>query len=452
MASHTLDVVNGLLLDCTGAAPRERSSLRVVDGRIAHIWQGEGRPPEVQSPADKSVDAKGQTIMPGLIDAHCHISYGEGRNAEEIDVYGGPEWNALRAAWNAQKVLKAGVTTIIDPGGTYNVGVAVRDAIQNTMWQGPRICTAGRHITADGGFADYFPTDMGMPNSAEGVLCSTKEEMLKEIRVQAKNRVDFIKLSGDSQAQERNPDVGPCFNDEELTAIIGLAHQLGRKVTVHARYAETIVTMIRHGIDWVLHASHLRTQDFGYVRDSGVPLCPTVTFAQNIIDHGDECGSEPGHVDFRKREVEGLVKTFTRAYKMGIPIMAGSESGFSMCPYGEWHAREIELLVKLFGLTPMDAILAMTRNNANAIGWQNDVGTLQVGRYGDILIVDGNPLDDVSILQDRKKIVAIFKGGQEVDRAPIPERPRLNHERGFAVSSKRLRRDRETSAAYASQF
>jgi imidazolonepropionase-like amidohydrolase len=452
MTTKTLDILDGVLLDCTGAKPREHISLRVTGGRISNIWQGSVRPPELQKPADRTVEARGKTIMPGLIDAHVHISYGEGRNAEEVDVYGGPEWNALRAAWNAQKVLKAGVTTIVDPGGTYNVGVAVRDAINNGMFAGPRMCTAGRHITADGGFADYFPVDMGMPSSAEGVLCSTKDEMLKEVRVQAKNRVDFIKLSGDSQAQETNSEVGPCFNDDELSSIIGMSHQLGRKVTVHARYAETIVAMIRHGIDWVLHASHLRRQDFGYVRDSGVPLCPTVTFAQNIVDHGDECGSEPGHVEFRKREIAGLVETFTRAYQMGIPIMAGSETGFSMSPYGEWHAREIELLVSLFGLTPMDAILAMTRNNAKAIGWENDVGTLQVGCYGDILLVDGNPLEDVRILQDRNRISAIFKGGEEIDRAPVPERPRLMHERGFAVSSKRLRRDPQTQNAYASQY
>ena len=112
MNMRSLDIVNGLLLDCTGAKPRERASLRVVDGRISSIWEGSARPPKAQSPADRVVDAQGKTIMPGLIDAHCHLSYGEGRNAEEVDVYGGPEWNALRAAWNAQKVLKAGVTSI----------------------------------------------------------------------------------------------------------------------------------------------------------------------------------------------------------------------------------------------------------------------------------------------------------------------------------------------------
>ena len=450
MTVGILDIVDGTLLDCTGAKPTERTSLRIVDGRISHIWRGEGRPHELQNPADKVISASGMTIMPGLIDAHVHISSGEGRNAEEVDVYGGPEWNTIRAAWNAQKVLQAGVTSIIDPGGTYYVGVAVRDAINNGMFPGPRICTAGRHISADGGFADYFPSDMGMPNSAEGVLCSTKADMLSEIRKQIKNRVDFIKLSGDSQAQETDSSAGPCFNDEELGAMIGLAHQLGRKVTVHARYAETIVAMIKNKIDWVLHASHLRPEDIGFVRDSGVPLCPTVTFAQNIVDFGAECGSEPGHSDFRKREIAGLVETFKRAYEAGIPIMAGSETGFSMSPYGEWHAREIELLVSLFGLSPMDAILAMTRNNAAAIGWEKDVGTIQVGRYADILLVDGNPLNDVRILQNPQKIVSIVKEGEEIIRRPVHTRTRMKHERGFAVSTKRLRRDPETMTPYAS--
>jgi imidazolonepropionase-like amidohydrolase len=448
--TRILDIIDGTLLDCTGAKPQERTSLRVEDGRIVAIWQGKDRPPRAQAPADRTVDAAGKTVMPGLIDAHVHLSYGEGRTAEEVDVYGGPEWATLRAAWNAQKVLNAGVTTMIDPGGTYYVGPAVRDAIANGMFAGPRICTAGRHICADGAFADYFPSVLGLPDSAEGVLCGTKADMLREVRQQVKNRVDFIKLSGDSQAQESNGEAGPCFSDEEMHAIIDMAHQLGRKVTVHARYAETIVAMVRHKVDWVIHASHLRAQDVSYVRDAGVFLCPTVTFAQNIIDFGADCGSEPGHVDFRRREVDGLVTTYRRAYAAGIPIMAGTESGFSMCPYGEWHAKEIELLVDLFGMSTMDAILAMTRNNAQAIGWDKDVGTLTLGRYGDILLVDGNPIDDVRILQNPHKIVAIFKGGEEILRQPVAPRVRMGHERGFAVSTRRLRRDPETLQPFAS--
>jgi len=447
--NNTLEIINGQLLDCTGT-PLRHADLRIKHDRIEAISAPGSRQNGDREPANRTIDAAGLTVMPGLIDAHVHISYGEGRTAEEVDVYGGPEWVALRAAWNAKKVLHAGVTSIIDPGGTYFVGCAVRDAINNGMFAGPRIFTAGRHITADGGFADYFPSILGLPASAEGVLCSTKADMLSEVRRQVKNRVDCIKLSGDSQAQETNGTAGPCFTDDEMCAVIGMAHQLGKKVTVHARYAKTITAMVKHGIDWVLHASHLPAEDMGIVRDANVALCPTMTFAHNIVEFGHECGSEPGHINFRKREIEGIVETYRRVYEAGIPIMAGTESGFSMCPYGEWHAKEIELLVSLIGMSPMAAIQAMTINNARAIGWNDHVGSLESGKVADILLVEGNPLDDVRILQDRARIRAVFKGGVEVLREPVATRPRLGHERGFAVSTHRLRRDAETLRPYAS--
>lgn len=448
MSQPVLDIINAVVLDGTGAKPLRNTTLRVQNERIAGIWQGSA-PPADAAPADiRVIDAGGKTVMPGMIDAHVHITYGDGRTAEELDVYSGPEWSAIRAIWNARKVLQAGVTTMIDPGGTYNVSVAVRDAISNGMFPGPRNFCAGRHIAADGGFADYFPSWLGMPVSAEGVLCSTKDEMLREVRRQVKNRVDFIKLSGDSQAQEKNLDCGPCFTEDEFAGMIGMAHQLGRKTAIHARHAETIRLAAKHRIDWIYHASHLRKDDLGLVRDAGIYLCPTLTFAQNIIDWGEACGSTQAGIDLRKREVEGLVRTYRMAHAAGVPIMSGTESGFAMCPYGDWHARELELLVSLIGLSPMQAIIAATSTNATAIGWEKDVGSLTVGCYGDLLIVDGDPLQDVRILQDPKKITAIFKGGQEIERVAVPPRRRMGHESGFAVSGRRLERDLETLQGY----
>ncbi len=448
MSQPVLDIINAVVLDGTGAKPLRNATLRVQNERIAGIWQGSA-PPADAAPADiRVIDAGGKTVMPGMIDAHVHITYGDGRTAEELDVYSGPEWSAIRATWNARKVLQAGVTTMIDPGGTYNVSVAVRDAISNGMFPGPRNFCAGRHIAAEGGFADYFPSWLGMPVSAEGVLCSTKDEMLREVRRQVKNRVDFIKLSGDSQAQEKNLDCGPCFTEDEFAGMIGMAHQLGRKTAIHARHAETIRLAAKHKIDWIYHASHLRKGDLGLVRDAGIYLCPTLTFAQNIIDWGEACGSTQAGIDLRKREVEGLVRTYRMAHAAGVPIMSGTESGFAMCPYGDWHARELELLVSLIGLSPMQAIIAATSTNAKAIGWEKDVGSLTVGCYGDLLIVDGDPLQDVRILQDPKKITAIFKGGQEIERVAVPPRRRMGHESGFAVSGRRLERDLETLQGY----
>jgi imidazolonepropionase-like amidohydrolase len=444
MTHAITDIINAVLLDGTGAKPLPNATLRFQNQRITGIWQG-AAPPADAAPDDiRTIDAAGKTLMPGLIDAHVHITYGEGRTAEELDVYSGPEWSAIRAIWNARKVLNAGVTTMIDPGGTYNVSVAVRDAISNGMYPGPRNFCAGRHIAADGGFADYFPSWLGMPASAEGVLCGTQDEMLREVRRQVKNRVDFIKLSGDSQAQEKFMESGPCFTEAEFAAMIGMAHQLGRKTAIHARHAETIRIAAKHGIDWIYHASHLRPQDLGLIRDSGTYLCPTLTFAQNIIDWGLDCGSSQAGIDLRKREMDGLVRTYRMAHEAGVPIMAGTESGFAMSPYGDWHARELQLLVDLCGLSPMEAIIAATSTNAKAIGWEKDVGSLVPGSYADFLLLDGDPLQDIRILQNPKKISAIFKGGEEIIRTPVPPRVRMGHETGFAVSTRRLERDPET--------
>ncbi len=437
----TLDIVGGNLIDGIADRPRRNASLRVKDGRIAAVWEGARAPAEASEVADRVLNATGKTVMPGLIDAHCHISYGEGRSAEEVDVYGGAEWAAVRAVWNCHKVLRAGVTSFCDPGSTWLVAVTARDAIASGMFPGPRIFAAGRHIVGDGGFADYFPSWLGMPVSAEGVLCHTREEMVREVRQQVKNRVDLVKISGDSQAQERLDHAGPCLSDEEMGAIVATAHGLGRKTTVHARYANTVVAAARAGIDWLIHASYMRESDVGVVRDAGTPICPTFTFTSNIVEWGKDVGVDPNYIEVKRRELDALANIHRRAHEAGITMLAGSEAGFSVTPYGDWHARELELMVDLIGMSPMAAIQAATRNNAAAFGWAGEVGTLERGACADILIVDGDPLVDVGVLADPKKLSTILQDGVEVDRTEaIFERRRMAHERGFNVSVQRLNR------------
>ena len=434
------DLVGATIIDGTGAPPLPGASLRIADGRVAAVWQGALRPKGAEAPADFVTDLAGMTVMPGLIDAHCHISYGEGRTAEEVDVYGGAEWAAVRAVWNAGKVLRAGVTSFCDPGSTWNVAVTCRDAIANGMYPGPRVFAAGRHIVADGGFADYFPSWIGMPPSAEGVLCSNRDEMAREVRRQVKNRVDVIKISGDSQAQERMANAGPCMTEEELGLVVSLAHQLGRKATIHARYAETVVAAARAGVDWLIHASYMRAGDVGFVRDRGMPICPTLTFTANIVDYGKDVGVDPNYIEIKKRELDALADIHRRTYEAGIPMLAGSEAGFAVTPYGEWHARELELMVDLLGMRPMDAIVAGTYNNAKAFGWEREVGSLLPGMQADLLVIDGDPLSNIHMLSDPARIHAVYKGGEEVARVDAsPARRRMPHERGFNVSTTWLR-------------
>jgi imidazolonepropionase-like amidohydrolase len=434
---HALEIRGGTVIDGTGRPPLTGATVRISEGRVEAVWPA-GHP--AGAPPATVLDAAGKTVLPGLIDAHCHLSYGEGRSAEEIDIYGGAEWGAARALWNARKVLHAGVTSVCDPGSTWNVAVTVRDAIANGMFEGPRVFAAGRHIVADGGFADWFPTWLGMPRSAEGVLCPTPDKMLREVRRQIKNRVDLVKMSGDSEAQERDPSCGPCFTDREMGMIAGEAHRLGRKVTIHARFAPTVRAAIRAGVDWVIHGSFLRPEDLGPLVDAGVPLCPTFTYTANIVEWGSQVGVQPHLIELKKRELDAMIDITQRAHAAGVTLMAGSESGFALTPYGEWHTRELELLVKMVGLSPMEAIVAGTRVNAATLGW-TDVGMLVPGCRADVLIVDGDPLTDIQALGERERISAVLKDGVPVDRSwrPAP-RQRMRHERHFTVAPRPLHR------------
>jgi imidazolonepropionase-like amidohydrolase len=265
--------------------------------------------------------------------------------------------------------------------------------------------------------------------------------MLREVRQQVKNRVDVVKISGDSEAQDDRHDLGPCFRDEELGLIVSEAHRLGRKVTIHARYAKTVSAAARAGVDWVIHASYMDASDIGLLRDRQVPICPTMTFTANIALHGSDVGVDPKYIETKQRELDALVKVHRLSFEAGVPIMAGSEAGFSVTPYGQWHARELELMVELLGMSPMDAIVAGTLNNAKALGWDEHVGTLAPGRWADFLVVDGDPLKDIRVLGDRQRITAVYKGGAAVHRgASVPTRRRMSHERSLAVSATMLER------------
>jgi len=166
-----------------------------------------------------------------------------------------------------------------------------------------------------------------------------------------------------------------------------------------------------------------------------------MTFTANIVQHGKDVGVDPNYIEHKRRELDALVNIHTKCIEAGIPMMMGSESGFAITPYGEWHTRELELMVELLGMRPMDAIVAATANNARALGWDHQVGTLAPGRWADFLVVDGDPLADIRILADRKRIRAVYKGGEAVARpAAPPERRRMSHERGFSVCTAMLRR------------
>jgi len=403
-------VKNGHLIDGTGKPPIKNASVLVDGNKIVAVG--------VDVKADASarvVDAGGRTIMPALIDGHCHISYGDVRTQEESDICASPEYRAIRAVWNAQKVLRAGVTSFCDPGSTCMVSVAVRDAIYSGMFEGPRIFAAGPFLTSYNGIADYFPTWVHVPTGI-GALTNTLPEMITEVRKQVKEGVDLVKVAASGDIS--NPTSGADMSSltlEELTGIAREVHRLGRKVTAHARAGLSAADCSRAGFDWVMHGTLMTDEHLDVLLKNNTPLMPSLTYLTNAVEFGKDCSLPQSMIDGCKRELDRALPILSKAHKAGLPLLIGSESGFALIPYGHWHARELETYVKYLGFTPMEAIVAATKLNAVTVGLAGEIGTLEPGMLADLLVVDGDPTADIAVLQDLSKINVVMKGGELVN-------------------------------------
>jgi imidazolonepropionase-like amidohydrolase len=428
MRSEWLLVENGTVIDATGSGAQIGASVLVQGSRIVAV----GEQLDLQVPRGAALtrlDATGKTVMPGLIDAHCHMTYGESRSEEEIDLYTSPESRTLKAAFHAQKVLRAGVTGISQPGGSYYIGVGLRDAIRDEMVLGPRMTAAGRYITTSNGLTDWYPDSVGVPEGSIGVLANTVLEMISEVRHQVKNGVDLIKLAdspyGDYQA----------FTGDELKTVTDLAHQLGKRVTIHARGSAEVGAAVDAGIDWIMHGNTMSDDVIERLAASGTPLIPTLLLLANVADWGTLVGAPTPLRDGMARALDKTAATLHRAHEAGVKFVAGTDSGFSVTPYGEWHARELQLLMEYAGLSAMEAIQSATRNAAVTLNLEGQLGTLEPGMLADIIVVHGDPLQDIRVLQDKRNILTVIKDGAPVAFDEELLARRWPHDRGQTYSS-----------------
>lgn len=410
--TKTLVIRHGTLIDGAGRPAVANDTIVVEGNRIRSI----GRLPEdVRSDAPDTVhvvDATGQWIMPGLIDGHCHLSFGFPQMSPGPSARGttNPGFSALRAARNAQQVLRSGVTSIAVPGGTWFIDVALRDAITAGLLEGPRIACAGHFIVTYGSIIDNEPSWVGTPEHCIGVLANNVDEMITEVRRQCKNGVDFIKLAdstwGDTQT------IAP----EELAAIAQEAHRRQVRVTIHSRGAGSTRAAAEADLDWILHADLATADELDVVAEAGIPLMPTMTFLQRALEVGQQFGRGPHELDLIKRNWDSAVGMLERSRALGITILCGTDSGNSpLMPYGQLHAHEPEILVRYGGYSPLEAIAACTRNNAFVMGLEHELGVLEAGRLADIILLDRDPLADIRVLQGGEHLAMVIKDGRVVD-------------------------------------
>lgn len=410
--TKTLVIQNGTLIDGSGAPPAPNASIVIEGNRIRSVGPLPGDIAVADPDRVEIIDAEGQWIMPGLIDGHCHLSFGypvmDGVRSASGTI--SAEFSTLRAAQNAQAILRSGVTSLSVPGGTWFIDAAVRDAIAAGLIEGPRIFCAGRFIVTYGSITDNEPSWVGTPEHTNGKLANTVTDMVTEVRRQCKHGVDFIKMADSTWGDLQT--IAP----EELKAVTDEAHRRGARITIHARGSGSTRAAAEAGMDWILHADLATRADLEAVATAGVRLMPTLTFLQRALDLGREHGRSPSALESIKRNLDGGLQVLAQARELGITVLCGTDSGNStLMPYGELHAHEAEILVKHGGYTSLEAISACTRDNAYAVGLEGDVGVLAAGKLADLIVLTADPVADIRVLQGGRHLAAVVKDGAVVD-------------------------------------
>jgi len=402
-------LVGGTVIDGTGAPARKATV--VIDGdRIASVG------PVVPEGA-RRVDVSGRTVMPGLIDAHVHLlSYaGEGRRDVHMwSVATFDEEQVLHGAANARKALLAGFTTVRDMAGG-RAEISLKHALDEFVLEGARVVAAG-FVGMTGGHGDLFkpPAIERRPYAvADGV-----DACRRAVRRHARDGADLIKictsggvLSLGDKSEWRN------YTDEETRAIVDEAHALAMRVSAHAHTRDGIAQALDAGVDSIEHGSRLDAELAKRMAASGTRLCLTLSIHEQIRLHGKERGVPAASLEKAEALHAGRITAGRLAKEAGVRIFAGTDSS-NVLPFG-LHARELELLHREIGLTPMEAIVAATRDAAEAVGLGDRTGTIEPGKWADLLVVDGDPLADLSVLRDQARIRSVYREGRLlVDRAP----------------------------------
>ncbi len=361
----------------------------------------------------QSYDFTDKFVIPGLIDVHTHLAYGNAKSEEDIDLYCSLELRAVRATFFAHQVLAAGFTSIVAPGDAGMVTSAVRDGIDAGLFEGPRITTAGPYITSRQGLTDWYPTWIGAPTTSIGRLVKSSDEAIEEIRRQVKDGVDVVKIAMDGLLKRPDGELVAAFNEAETKAMVAEIHRLGKKAIVHARGREATLYSAKAGADLIFHASYMDDEGLDAVLENGSAIAPTFTLLCNTMDFIQPADpwAAKHRDDAYKAEFDVAVESMQRARKAGVPMPIGTDSGFAVTPYGEWHARELGIYVEHLGFSPIEALRAGTSVGAQVVRPADKVGTIAPGYAADLVILDGDPTEDISILLERDQIHMVLRGG-----------------------------------------
>lgn len=402
------------LIDGNGGPVAEQAAIMLHGDTISQI----GTQETVQAPEGASVrevDYGDATILPGLVDSHVHlIGIGDGRAGDEL-VTLPDEVLTVQAAQNVRRHLYSGVTTVRDCGAKNRTTFLLRDAVEMGIVPSPRLVLAGRPVAIIGGHLSYF-----------GIQATGEDECRAAVRQLIKEGADFIKITATGGSTRTSFSLRPSFNVDELTAICEEAHKFGKHAAAHCASSQGMVNVLEAGIDTIIHGVHkeadgsdvYRPEITEKIAEQRVYVNPTLggalTRVRMLENTADLTPSEQADLDMMRQASEIRMENVARMVDAGVVMSAGSDTAWGFYQMGDFQT-EIEAHA-MAGMSNMQAIVSATRDAARSCWIDDSVGTLESGKQGDVLVVDGNPNDDINALRN---VADVYLAGNRVDRQAL---------------------------------
>lgn len=409
LQSGTTVVKNGQLVDGTGKAAVPNAALIITDGIITYAGPAADAPP---APEARVIDAKGGTIMPGLIEAHIHLTYFNVSELQDLDIKYPVEYVTLQSGVNAKTALECGYTAARSGGCLHNIDVWMKKAIEEDMIPGPRLSASGREICGAGGLMDWNPDYRRIGMEGIVFIVNGPEQARTAVRKLVKDGIEWVKTypTGDAASPDINDHHTLCMTFEEMHAVVATAHNHGLKVTGHCRATEGIRNALKAGYDAIEHGTFMDDECLDLLLKRNVPMCPGLGFELFSVQRGREFGLSQRVLDGHQETLEAGAESCRKVLKAGGTMGLGGDYGFAWTPHGT-YAQELSFFVNYVGFSPLDTIKCATLGGAKMMGREKEIGTLEAGKLADVLVVAGDVLKDISLLENRDNLLAVMQGG-----------------------------------------
>jgi len=409
-ARGTTAISNGQMIDGNGGPPVHNAMLIVKDGKIHYAGPADAAPD--LPPTALHIDARGGTILPGLVEAHYHATYFNVAELEDLDVKYPVEYVTLLAAANAKLTLECGYTAARSGGCLHNIDVWLKKALEEDLVVGPRLAASGREICGAGGLMDWNPDFRKIGMEGLVFIINGADDGRRAVRKLVKDGIEWVKTypTGDAAAPDANDHHTLCMTFEEMHAVVAEAHNHKMKVTGHCRATEGIKNALRAEYDTIEHGTFMDQEALELLLKRNTPVIPALHFELMSVKRGVEFGLSQAVIDGHQETLDGGAESARVILKAGGRLGMGGDYGFAWNPHGD-YAKELTFFVKYVGFPTIDTLKCATRTGAEIMGREKEFGTLEPGKLADVLIVDGDVAADISILEDRKRFIAVMQGG-----------------------------------------